>query len=130
MTGLDAKETVQASYLAESGKEIVRVQTAQQSGGEMMSIARQLEESSRQHNGKGIEIDGKGFVKLTLYPSWFRWYEDKLHLTDSGWYGGVPNGKREMLVLNQSGAMRYAYENGFGSETPGSTAAARTRRTI
>ena len=88
MTGLDAKETVQASYLAESGKEIVRVQTAQQSGGEMMSIARQLEESSRQHNGKGIEIDGKGFVKLTLYPSWFRWYEDKLHLTDSGWYGG------------------------------------------
>ena len=123
MTGLDAKETVQASYLAESGKEIVRVQTAQQSGGEMMSIARQLEESSRQHNGKGIEIDGKGFVKLTLYPSWFRWYEDKLHLTDSGWYGGVPNGKREMLVLNQSGAMRYAYENGFGSETPGSTAA-------
>ena len=28
-----------------------------------------------------------------------------------------------MLVLNQSGAMRYAYENGFGSETPGSTAA-------
>lgn len=123
MTGLDAKETVQASYLAESGKEIVRVQTAQQSGGEMMSIARQLEESSRQHNGKGIEIDGKGFVKLTLYPSWFRWYEDKLHLTDSGWYGGVPNGKREMLVLNQNGAMRYAYENGFGSETPGSTAA-------
>ena len=123
MTGLDAKQTVQASYLAESGKEIVRVQTAQQSGGEMMSIARQLEESSRQHNGKGIEIDGKGFVKLTLYPSWFRWYEDKLHLTDSGWYGGVPNGKCEMLVLNQNGAMRYAYENGFGSETPGSTAA-------
>ena len=40
-----------------------------------------------------------------------------------GWYGGVPNGKREMLVLNQNGAMRYAYENGFGSETPGSTAA-------
>ena len=28
MTGLDAKETVQASYLAESGKEIVRVQTS------------------------------------------------------------------------------------------------------
>ena len=46
-----------------------------------------------------------------------------MHLTDSGWYGGVPNGKREMLVLNQNGAMRYAYENGFGSETPGSTAA-------
>ena len=54
MTGLDAKETVQASYLAESGKEIVRVQTAQQSGGEMMSIGpATLEESSRQHNGKG-----------------------------------------------------------------------------
>lgn len=119
MTGVDAKETVQASYLAESGKEIVRVQTAEQSGGEMMSIAQKLEESSRQHGGKGIEIDGKGFVKLSLYPSWFRWYDDKLHSTNSGWYGGLPNGKRELLVLNQSGAMRYAYKDGFGSETPG-----------
>lgn len=39
MTGLDAKETVQASYLAESGKEIVRVQTSKaDTGARLMTL--------------------------------------------------------------------------------------------
>ena len=40
MAGLDAKETVQASYLAESGKEIVRVQAAKaDTGAKLMALA-------------------------------------------------------------------------------------------
>ena len=66
MTGLDAKETVQASYLAESGKEIVRVQTSKaDTGARLMTLVDDT------LDGKTFSITG-GNVSLTLFPSWFR----------------------------------------------------------
>ena len=66
MTGLDAKETVQASYLAESGKEIVRVQTSKaDTGARLMTLVDDT------LDGKTFSITG-GNVSLKLFPSWFR----------------------------------------------------------
>ena len=63
MTGLDAKETVQASYLAESGKEIVRVQTSKaDTGARLMTLVDDT------LDGKTFSITG-GNVSLKLFPS-------------------------------------------------------------
>ena len=103
MTGVDGKEAMQATYLAESGKEIVRAQTEKRNGGELMGKAVELDDADE----NGLSIDGKGLVRLKLFPSWFRWNGDALRTTDSGWYDGPPTGTRQWLTLNRNGAMRY-----------------------
>lgn len=115
MTAVDGKEALQATYLAESGKEIVRARTAKLSGGALMEEAQALEKLSE---GKGIAVSGKGFVKVSLYPSWFRWYEGKLNATASGWYGDAPTGNVELLFIDKNGAKRYRYSQGKPVEGP------------
>ncbi len=117
MTGVDGREAMQAAYLAESGKEIVRVQTEKLDGGGLMGEAIDLETAGP------ISIDGKGGVKLQLFPSWFRWTGEELKSTDSGWYGGTPKGTHDWLEISKDGATRYRIDNvnavkndTFGSE--------------
>lgn len=117
MTGVDGREAMQAAYLAESGKEIVRVQTEKLDGGGLMGEAIDLEKAGP------ISIDGKGGVKLQLFPSWFRWTGEELKSTDSGWYGGTPKGTHDWLEISKDGATRYRIDNvnavkndTFGSE--------------
>ena len=117
MTGVDGREAMQAAYLAESGKEIVRVQTEKLDGGGLMGEAIDLETAGP------ISIDGKGGVKLQLFPSWFRWTGEELKSTDSGWYGGIPKGTHDWLEISKDGAKRYQIDNvnavkndTFGSE--------------
>lgn len=110
MTVVDGRETVQAAYLAESGKEIVRAQTASQSGGSLMQAAVSLTGSREENGGKGLAIDGTGFVRVGLYPSWFRWHDGKWGTTSLGWYGGAPAGNREWLAMSSAGAYRYEGE--------------------
>ncbi len=105
MTGVDGKEAVQATYLAESGKEIVRVQTEKLSGEDIMNKAIALEKKGP------ISIDGKGDVKLQFFPSWFRWTGEELKSTDSKWYGGAPTGSHEWLAISENGAMRYLIDD-------------------
>ena len=100
MTGVDGREAMQAAYLAESGKEIVRVQTEKLDGGGLMGEAIDLETAGP------ISIDGKGGVKLQLFPSWFRWTGEELKSTDSGWYGGTPKGTHDWLEISKGGATR------------------------
>lgn len=117
MTGVDGREAMQAAYLAESGKEIVRVQTEKLSGEDIMNKAIALEKKGP------ISIDGKGDVKLQFFPSWFRWTGEELKSTDSGWYGGTPKGTHDWLETSKDGATRYRIDNvnavkndTFGSE--------------
>lgn len=105
MTGVDGREAMQAAYLAESGKEIVRVQTEKLDGGGLMGEAIDLETAGP------ISIDGKGGVKLQFFPSWFRWTGEKLKSTDSKWYGGAPTGSHEWLAISENGAMRYLIDD-------------------
>jgi len=110
MTVVDGRETVQAAYLAESGKEIVRAQTASQSGGSLMQAAVSLTGSREENGGKGLAVDGTGFVRVGLYPSWFRWHDGKWDTTSLGWYGGAPAGNRAWLAMSSAGAYRYEGE--------------------
>ena len=112
MTVVDGRETVQAAYLAESGKEIVRAQTASQSGGALMQAAVSLTDSQGENGGKGLAVDGTGFVRAALYPSWFRWHDGTWDTTSLGWYGGVPTGKRAWLAMSSVGAVRYEVQAG------------------
>ena len=112
MTVVDGRETVQAAYLAESGKEIVRAQTASQSGGALMQAAVSLTDSQGENGGKGLAVDGTGFVRAALYPSWFRWHDGTWDTTSLGWYGGVPAGKRAWLAMSSVGAVRYEGQAG------------------
>lgn len=107
MTVVDGRETVQAAYLAESGKEIVRAQTASQSGGALMQAAVSLTKSQEDNGGKGLAVEGRGFVRAGLYPSWFRWHDGRWDTTSLGWYGGAPEGKRAWLAMSSAGAFRY-----------------------
>lgn len=108
MTGLDAKETVQASYLAESGKEIVRVQTSKaDTGARLMTLVDDT------LDGKTFSITG-GNVSLTLFPSWFRTSDTGTLLKGgSGWYPEAPSGTRELLLIAKSGTASRA-EYSFG----------------
>lgn len=108
MTGLDAKETVQASYLAESGKEIVRVQTSKaDTGARLMTLV------DNTLDGKTFSITG-GNVSLTLFPSWFRTSDTGTLLKGgSGWYPEAPSGTRELLLIAKSGTASRA-EYSFG----------------
>ena len=108
MTGLDAKETVQASYLAESGKEIVRVQTSKaDTGARLMTLV------DNTLDGKTFSITG-GNVSLTLFPSWFRTSDTGTLLKGgSGWYPKAPSGTRELLLIAKSGTASRA-EYSFG----------------
>ena len=108
MTGLDAKETVQASYLAESGKEIVRVQTSKaDTGARLMTLVDDT------LDGKTFSITG-GNVSLTLFPSWFRTSDTGTLLKGgSGWYPEAPSGMRELLLIAKSGTASRA-EYSFG----------------
>lgn len=119
MTGVDGREAMQAAYLAESGKEIVRVQTEKLDGGGLMGEAIDLETAGP------ISIDGKGGVKLQLFPSWFRWTGKELKSTDSGWYGGTPKGTHDWLEISKDGAKRYQIDimNAVKNDTFGSEAA-------
>lgn len=107
MTVVDGRETVQATYLAESGKEIVRAQMASQSGGALMQAAVSLTKSQEDNGGKGLAVEGRGFVRAGLYPSWFRWHDGRWDTTSLGWYGGAPEGKRAWLAMSSAGAFRY-----------------------
>ena len=108
MTGLDAKETVQASYLAESGKEIVRVQTSKaDTGARLMTLVDDT------LDGKTFSITG-GNVSLKLFPSWFRTSDTGTLLKGgSGWYPKAPSGTRELLLIAKSGTASRA-EYSFG----------------
>ena len=108
MTGLDAKETVQASYLAESGKEIVRVQTSKaDTGARLMTLVDDT------LDGKTFSITG-GNVSLKLFPSWFRTSDTGTLLKGgSGWYPEAPSGTRELLLIAKSGTASRA-EYSFG----------------
>lgn len=119
MTGVDGREAMQAAYLAESGKEIVRVQTEKLDGGGLMGEAIDLETAGP------ISIDGKGGVKLQLFPSWFRWTGEELKSTPSGWYGGAPKGRHDWLAISPNGATRYRIDimNAVKNDTFGSEAA-------
>lgn len=112
MTGVDAKETVQASYLAESGKEIVRVQTAQaDTGARLMTLADET------LNGKTFAVAG-GKVSLKLFPSWFRTSDTGALLKGgSGWYPNALSGTRELLLITSSGAVSRS-EYAFNKPTP------------
>lgn len=111
MTVVDGRETVQAAYLAESGKEIVRAQTASQSGGSLMQAAISLTGSGEENRGKELAVDGTGFVRTALYPSWFRWHDGTWNTTSLGWYGGAPAGKRAWLAMTSAAeAFRYKGE--------------------
>ena len=111
MAGLDAKETVQASYLAESGKEIVRVQAAKaDTGAKLMALA------DNALDGKTFSIAG-GDISLKLFPSWFRTSEAGTLLTGgSGWYPEAPSGTRELLLIAKPGTASRA-EYSFGEAT-------------
>jgi len=111
MAGLDAKETVQASYLAESGKEIVRVQAAKaDTGAKLMALA------DNALDGKTFSIAG-GAISLKLFPSWFRTSEAGTLLTGgSGWYPEAPSGTRELLLIAKPGTASRA-EYSFGEAT-------------
>ncbi|MFR0873672.1 MAG: hypothetical protein ACLSHC_02750 [Bilophila wadsworthia] len=93
MTGLDAKETVQASYLAESGKEIVRVQTSKaDTGARLMTLVDDT------LDGKTFSITG-GNVSLKLFPSWFRTSDTGTLLKGgSGWYPEALSNARTLLI--------------------------------
>ena len=108
MTGLDAKETVQASYLAESGKEIVRVQTSKaDTGARLMTLVDDT------LDGKTFSITG-GNVSLKLFPSSFRTSDTGTLLKGgSGWYPKAPSGTRELLLIAKSGTASRA-EYSFG----------------
>ena len=108
MTGLDVKETVQASYLAESGKEIVRVQTSKaDTGARLMTLVDDT------LDGKTFSITG-GNVSLKLFPSWFRTSDTGTLLKGgSGWYPEAPSGTRELLLIAKSGTASRA-EYSFG----------------
>lgn len=99
MTGVDGKEAVQATYLAESGKEIVRVQTEKaNTGAALMTVVDAI-------NGKTFSIGG-GSVALMLYPSWFRSSNTgQLLKGGEGWYDGTPDGTRQLLVIADSGTV-------------------------
>lgn len=117
MTVVDGRETVQAAYLAESGKEIVRAQTESKSGGALMEAAISLTDSWKENEKKGLAVDGTGFVKMELYPSWFRWYKGEgnkeFHLSTSLEWPYLPNkeekyppGELDWLAISQK-AVRY-----------------------
>ena len=110
MTGLDAKETVQASYLAESGKEIVRVQTSKaDTGARLMTLVDDT------LDGKTFSITG-GNVSLKLFPSWFRTSDTGTLLKGgSGWYPEAPSGTRELSEkLRRSPPTRMRILSGAG----------------
>ena len=111
MTVVDGRETVQAAYLAESGKEIVRAQTASKSGGALMEAAISLSEP-QEDDGKKFVVDGAGSVKTRLYPSWYRVHGSQWETTSFGWYGGAPAGDREWLAMSSAGAYRYEAQAG------------------
>lgn len=123
MIGVNGKETMQAGYLAESGKELVRTQTAKLMSGELMAKSQSLETASKD---KGIAIGNAGTVRLTLSPSWFRWYDDRLNTTGSGWYQAGkgtagPTGERRWLAVTQNSASLY--QGKLGTTNFGTTAA-------
>ena len=123
MTGVNGRETIQASYLADSGKEIARDRTADKNSGELMTAARDLESLTA---SGGMAVGSTGSVTFKLYPSWFRWYDNALQTTDSGWYKdtqstSAPTGQRVWLAVRQTGAMLY--KGRAGATDFGTTAA-------
>lgn len=119
MTGVDAKETVQASYLAESGKEIFRAQTAQLTDGAgLMQTAEKL-------NGSPIPMKQTGDIRLTVYPYWFntentKGREHELVLAAAKWYGKsnkVIDGTVDMLLMNANETIRAVYQFKDGTGT-------------
>lgn len=119
MTGVDAKETVQASYLAESGKEIVRAQTAQiTDGAVLMQTAEKL-------SGSPIPMKQTGDITLTIYPYWFntegtKGNDHKLVPAAAEWYGkgnAIIAGTVDMLLMNASETIRAVYQFKGGTGT-------------
>lgn len=118
MTGVDAKETVQASYLAESGKEIFRAQTAQLTDGAV------LMQTAEKFKNSTIPMKQTGDITLTIYPYWFNTEDtkDKDHRLEpaaEGWYGksnAIIAGTVDMLLMNANETIRavYKFEGGKG----------------
>ena len=104
MSSIAGRETMQATYLAESGRGIVIAESGSKKSAALMTAAQELNTT--------FTIADKGSVKLTMTPYWFR----TNNATPPRLVAATPafaaqlRGERALLAISNAGVARLGYD--------------------